>query len=353
MLFEEEKKVYTKPERPVLPASYQLNYHIGFLFNFVSAKSTRFDLEPVLIYQVNTTTEYKRISLQVEKGLAFLHMLDDTFYDNLLEFSDNHLLRWMTLTGNRFIRNHSGSWAHVSARELTNLRKHYIEILQKLWPALASWPHVFSLKAGRFSNTSQIPVKLSLNSPQFKFVVDQKGDLITIRLILLLDGNECDVNLRGGCLLENNQTLYLPSNASELAILDLFKNGPLSFPLTVKKEIIRKYILPWMEQYDVKISSKLNILLSDPQAHPRVRLSELNESNLMIRPEFSYENIEIEYNDERWHVEEDKSTIHVLRRNKEEEKKTGKPTYPKPVPAEKGDPEKPETDAILNKRDSL
>ena len=121
MLFEEEKNVYRKAARPTLPASYELKYEIGFLFNFVSSKSTRFDLEPVLIYQVNGVTEYKRISLQVEKGLAFLHELEDPFYDNLLAFSDNEILRWMTATGNRFIRNHSGSWAHVSARELVNL----------------------------------------------------------------------------------------------------------------------------------------------------------------------------------------------------------------------------------------
>ena len=320
MLFEEEKKVYEKPPRPVLPASYELKYDIGFMFNFVSSKSTRFDLEPVLIYKVNNTTEYKRISLQVEKGLAFLHKLEDSFYADLLEFSDNNLLRWMTFTGNRFIRNHSGSWAHVSARELTNLRKRYVEILHKLWPVLSSWPHLFTLKAGRFSNTNQIPVKLSQNPPQFKFAVDQKGNLITIRLILLLDGKECEVNLRAGCLLENNGMLYLPSRPEELAILDLFKNGPLSFPVSVKKEIIKKYVLPWMEQYDVTISSQLSIVLSDPEAQPRVRLSELNESNLMIRPEFCYENIEIEYSEDRWHLEETKAGIRILRRNKEEEK---------------------------------
>src|SRR5687768_579754 len=136
MLFEEprfEQKVHV---RPVLPAGTDLNYEIGFLFNFVSGKSTRFDLEPVLIYQLNGRPEYKRISLQVEKGLAFLQSIDEQFYNDLLEFSDNKLLDWMTRTGNRFIRNHSGTWAHASARELINLRKHYVEILQKLWPRL-------------------------------------------------------------------------------------------------------------------------------------------------------------------------------------------------------------------------
>lgn len=321
MLFEEEKNVYQKAARPVLPRGYELKFEIGFLFNFVSSKSTRFDLEPVLIYEVNGVTEYKRISLQVEKGLAFLHSLEEKFYDDLLEFSDNQLLKWMTATGNRFIRNHSGSWAHVSAKELTNLRRHYVDLLQKLWPTLTAWPHVFFLKAGRFSNTHQNKLRLSTSPAQFRFHVEQKGDLIVLRLSLILDEKECDLNIWGGFLLEHAGTLYLPQDASALAIIDLFKNGPLSFPLSVKKEVVKKYILPWLEKHPVTISPKLKVELCDPEIQPRVRLSELNESNLMIRPEFAYEGIEIEYSEETHHVEENKSGIRILRRRKEEEKK--------------------------------
>lgn len=321
MLFEEEKNIYEKAARPVLPAGYDLKYDIGFLFNFVSSKSTRFDLEPVLIYEVNGAREYKRISLQVEKGLAFLHKLDEAFYDDLLEFSDNKLLKWMTATGNRFIRNHSGSWAHVSARELVNLRKHYIDIVRKLWPVLTEWPHVFVLNAGRFNNLKQTPVRLSAAAPTFRFSTELKGELIVIKLMLELEGKVCEIKTRGGFMLENEGMLYLPSDANQLSILDTFKNGPLSFPLSVKKEVIRKYIVPWMEKYEVHIHPKLNILLSDPELQPRVRLSELNESNLMIRPEFSYDGIEVDYDDERFHLEETKAGIRMLRRNKEEEKK--------------------------------
>src|SRR3954462_13971395 len=104
MLFDEEKSAPKPAVRPALGADMTLDYEIGFLFNFVSSKSTRFDLEPVLIYKLNGKTEYKRISLQVEKGLAFLQPLSDSFYNDLLGFSDHQLLQWMTRTGNRFIR---------------------------------------------------------------------------------------------------------------------------------------------------------------------------------------------------------------------------------------------------------
>lgn len=321
MLFEEEKKVYKKAPRPELPANHVLKYEIGFLFNFVSSKSTRFDLEPVLIYELNGATEYRRISLQVEKGLAFLHKLEEGFYEDLLEFSDDKLLRWMTATGNRFLRNHSGSWAHLSARELVNLRRHYIDILGKLWPTLSAWPHLFFLKAGRFSNTQQNNIRLSPNPPEIRFIADRKADLIILKLILTLDGEEAPLNIRGGFLLENNNTLYLPPDTETLAIIDLFKNGPLSFPVSVKKEIVKKYLVPWMDKYPVNIGPRLNIVLSEPEMQPRLRLSELNESNLMIRPEFSYAGIEIEYSEETHHVEESQSETRIIRRDKVGEKK--------------------------------
>jgi non-specific serine/threonine protein kinase len=187
---------------------------------------------------VNNTTEYKRISLQVEKGLAFLQPLTDAFYNDLLEFSDNSLLNWMTRTGNRFIRNHSGSWAHVSVRELQNLRKHYIELLHKLWPQLTANGNLFILRVGKFNNVQQTSVTLATSAPEFKFKVDRDGDLIVIDLIVLLDGKVCEPNLRGGILLEKDGVLYLPKDASALSVLDLFKNGPLTFPLSVKKEVV-------------------------------------------------------------------------------------------------------------------
>lgn len=321
MLFEDERIEPRRAERPALPGGFIMEYQIGFLFNFVSSKSTRFDLEPVLIYKLNGVTEYKRVSLSVEKGLALLHSLDEPFYKDLLEFSDNRLLDWMTRTGNRFIRNHSGSWAHVSARELVNLRKHYRDLLEKLWPRLTNWPHLFFLKNGRFSNTQQQPIKLGTAQVNFSFAISLSGELITLKMILTLDGKETELNLWGGFLLEKERTLYLPPDHEALALTDLFKNGPLTFPVSVKREVINKYVVPWLGKYHVTIHPKLKAEIVTPDLQPRVHLSELNESNLMIRPQFAYDNVVLDYSDERYHVIEDKDQTRIIQRNKEEEKK--------------------------------
>lgn len=324
MLFPNKNEKIKEPkraERPLLPPGTVIDYEIGFFFNFVSGKSTRFDLEPLLIYRKNGPTELKRISISAERGLAYLQPLSEPFYKALLEFSDNHLLQWMTRTGNRFIRNHSGSWAHVSARELGNLRKHYINLLQTLWPMLSAWPDVYILKMGRFTNASLTPVKLGREPAQLSFSASSNGKLIILKMSLLLDGKEGDPHLWGGFMLEKNGTLYLPPEPAALALIDLFKNGPLTFPISEKKEVIKRFVTPWMEKYPVTISDSLKVEITSPEPHPMVFLSELNESNLMIRPQFSYDDVVIDYSDERNHIDDTAEKLKIIKRNTAEENK--------------------------------
>ncbi|HEY8933975.1 MAG TPA: DEAD/DEAH box helicase, partial [Cyclobacteriaceae bacterium] len=319
-LFEEEKIEWKQDKRPTLPAGTVVDYEIGFLFNFASGKSTRFDLEPLLVYKKEKLTEFKRISLQAERGLAYLQPLDDSTYKAFLEFSDNQLLLWMTKTGNRFIRNHSGSWAHVSAKELTNLRKHYVDLLSNLWPTLRESPNVYLLRSGRFIESNLKSLKLGKEPAKLSFNVDTDGKLIFVKMIIHLDGNEARLNLWGGFLLENEGTIYLPPGAEALAIIDQFKNGALSYPLSLKKEVL-KLVMPWMERYTVTISEKLKIENVYPEPQPRVFLTELNESNLMIRPQFSYDDVVLDYGDEDTTLDETEGKLKIINRNKPEELK--------------------------------
>ncbi len=322
MLFEKNSIQPNKAVRPALPAGFVIDYEIGFLFNFSSNKSTRFDLEPLLVYNKGKNPEYKRISLQAEKGLAFLQPLEDSFYHDLLQFSDANLIHWMSATGNRFIRNVStGGWAHASTRELINLRKHYIHLLHLLWPTLRASSHVFILTNGRFDNTSLQPLSLGKEIANIQFSADREREKIILKTHLFLNDQESKINLIGGFLLELNSTLYLPPVGEALTILDLFKKGSLQFPLSEKKEVISKYLLPRLDTYKIAFGDKLNTELITPTVQSRVRLSELNESNLMIRAEFIYEEEVIEYDDEARVVVEQNEKIKIIQRNKEEEKK--------------------------------
>lgn len=320
MLFDEGKPEQSLPQRPQLPKGTVIDYDLGFLLNFSSGKSTRFDLEPLLIYKKDKVTEFKRISLQAEKGLAYLQPLSNEAYEIFLEFSDNKLLEWMTRTGNRFIRNHSGSWAHVSTKELINLRKHYIELLDKFWSHLKSSSNLFFLKDGRFIDSNLKTAKLGDTPAQLRFSVDSDGKFITINMTMLLDGKEAMPNVWGGFLLKHDDTFFLPPSPQALPIIDMFKNGMVTYPVSVKKEVAT-FIISLLDKYPVNISKKVNLDIINPDAQPRVFLSELNESNLMIRPQFEYQDVTLDYGTDAYHIDQSEKEIKIIKRNTAEETK--------------------------------
>lgn len=322
MLFELESNTPKEPTRPKLPKGTVIDYEIGFLFNFASSRSISFDLEPILIYKRGNSFEYKRISLQAHITLAYLQPLSEDFYNDFLEFSDNKILKWMTGTGNKFIRNaNTGSWTHSSVRELKNIRKHYVNLLHKIWPKLMEWPHLFILKSGRFNNYGQENIKLGKLPAEIRFAVELEQEAIVLKLILLLDGKVSKVNMGRGVLLAKENTLYLPPDADSLTVFEMFANGDLKFPLSLKMEMVKKYVLPWMEKYKVDISNKLNIVRVGHSVQPRVLLSELNESNLMIRAEYQYDEEVVEYDQEENLVTEQGNLLKIVQRDKEQEKK--------------------------------
>lgn len=324
MLFDSPDLTPKEAPRPKLPKGSVVNYEIGFLFNFASARSTNFDLEPILIFRHDKSiaTEYKRMSLQADIALASLQPLDDELYNDLIQFSDKKILNWMTATGNKYIRNaNTGAWSHVSARELKNLRKHYLALLSKLWPRLTEWPNLFILRGGRFNSTLPPTIKLAKQSPEIRFVVEQEKDAIVLKLQLYLDGQLSKLVLYRNLLVEKEDVLYLPADAEALGLLELFVTGDMKFPLTMKMEVVKKYILPWLQKYKVTISDKLNIELSSLPMQSRVWLSELNESNLMIRGEYIYDEAVTEYNQEEYVVTERDNHIKIIKRDKEGEKK--------------------------------
>ncbi len=324
MLFDEEKNTAKKEPRPSLPKGIVIDYEIGFLFNFASSRSTNFDLEPILVRHgpKGKAEEYKRISLQSNVALAYLKPLDDAFYNDFLDFSDTRILAWMTGSGNKFIRNsNTGSWTHASARELKNLRKHYLNSLHKLWPRLVDWPHLFILKSGRFNNATQHQIKLSKESPEVRLSFEREKDNIIFKLTLLLEGEISKLILYRNLLLEKDNVFYLPPDVASLELFELFAQGDLKFPSSMKTEVVKKYVLPWSRKFKVDISEKLNIELLNRSMQSRVRLNELNESNLMIRAEFMYDDEVVEYDQEESLVIEKDKRITVIQRDKEGEVK--------------------------------
>lgn len=304
------------PARPLLPAGFKIDYQIGFLFNFAAGKSTRFDLEPILIYKLQYGIDIKRISILSERGQAYLQPLSDSFFKKVMEFSDSRMIQWMNSKGIRYTRSQTGGWAHSSARDLVRIRHHYIDLLTDLWLELREIPYLYILKNGRFSPATAEKIVLGEMPADLSFKAEQILDLIKLSLTIKLDGNIANPQLLGNFVLLHNRSLFLPPSAESISILDQFRNGPQSFPISLKLDLVKRYLVPWQEKYPVDISERLKISLVEIDPVPSVHLTELNESNLMLRPQFAYEGVTIDYDNDKSLIQEHHSEIRIINRNK-------------------------------------
>ncbi|MVN21568.1 DEAD/DEAH box helicase [Mucilaginibacter arboris] len=308
-----------------LPASTMLDFEIGFLFNFTSARHIGFELETVFVREKNGKQDLKKLVLHNQSNLPFLQSLSDDIFYQLLEFSDQKLVEWMAQKGNSYLNSYANPWNQISEPDREQLKKHYLELLQNLWPVLCEEPFVYQLNEGRFSNANIQPVKLSKTPVQLFFTVDADERFITIKIDFILEGVDLLANqakvLKSGLILEADNTLYLLQNPEDLLLAQNFAGGLLKFPIADQLEIIRNIILPLQAKYSVMVSNSLNFDVTGPEPQPQLLLSEFEDKFLMLKPRFLYGETLIDYDDNQEHIQQSEGAIKILKRNKPEEKK--------------------------------
>lgn len=311
--------------RPQLPASTMLDFEIGFLFNFTSARHIGFELETVFVREKNGKQDLKKLVLHQQSNLPFLQSLSDAVFNQVLEFSDQKLTDWMAKRGREYLKSYANPWNQISAVEKDELKKHYLELLQNLWPVLCTEPYVYQLNEGRFSNANIRPVKLSETPLQLSFTAAADARFITIKIDFKpvgvdLPSDEIKV-LKSGMVLEAADTLYLLQNPEDLLLAQSFDGGMLKFPVADRLEIIRNVILPLQAKYPVTVSGSLNFEMIGPEPQPQLLLSEFEDKFLMLKPRFLYEETLIEYDDNLEHIQQNEGAVKIIKRNKPEEKK--------------------------------
>ncbi|MEX8547436.1 MAG: SNF2-related protein [Mucilaginibacter sp.] len=311
--------------RPQLPAGTMLDFEIGFLFNFTSARHIGFELETVFVRDKNGKQDLKKLVLHNQSNLPFLQSLSDEIFYQILEFSDQKLVEWMAQKGHSYLNSYSNPWNQISESDREQLKKHYLQLLQNLWPKLCEEPFVYQLNEGRFSNANVKPVKLSKTSVQLFFEATADERFITIKIDFKPEGEDLPAGeakvLRSGLILEAGGTLYLLQNPEDLLLAQNFKGGLLKFPVADKLEVVRNVILPLQAKYPVTISSSLNYETDSLDPQPQLLLSEFEDKFLMLKPRFLYNDILMDYDDGLEHIQQTGGSIKIIQRNKPEEKK--------------------------------
>jgi SNF2 family DNA or RNA helicase/uncharacterized Zn finger protein len=311
------------PVRPVLPGTILIDYEIGFLFNFASQRHIGFELESLQITTKNGKEKITKLKL-IPSNYALLKPLSDELYDTLVGFSDENLIEWFSNNGNSYInRYHQNPWYQLSADGRDKMKKHCAQLLKNSWSLLGEHPHLYLLAEGSFSQSNIVPIRLSPSPIEIAFKVERTEKFITVWLVLRLNGETIKGNVRilSGLLFEMDNTLFLPAQQNYQSLLQQFKLGKLVFPAAEQKSVLVNVIMPLQRNYSVEMHGEFNYEITEPVPQPRVMLSELNEQSLLLRPQFIYNDVLLDYGLETELVAEAEGKLSILKRNKQEEKK--------------------------------
>ncbi len=311
--------------RPQLPAGTMVDFEIGFLFNFSSARHIGFELETVFVREKNGKADLKKLVLHQQSNLPFLQSLSDDFFHQVIEFSDQKLLEWMAEKGSSYLNSYANPWNQISDTDRGQLKKHYLKLLQNIWPVLCNEPFVYQLNEGRFSNANIKPVKLSKTPIGLFFDAAADERFITLKINFKPEGESLPATgakvLKSGLVIEADDTLYLLQNPEDLALVQKFQDGILKFPIADRLDVIRNVILPLQAKYPVTVSNNLDFEITTIEPQPQLLLSEFEDKFLMLKPCFLYGDILIGYDEGLEYIQQNKGSIKIIKRNKPEEKK--------------------------------
>ena len=303
-----------------------IDFEVGFLLNLVSQYfKTGFELEPVKVNEKNNKQQVKKLSLHQKDTLPLLRELPDEIFELMLQLSDDGVKTRLSELGYRNLYNYSSPWGQLDNHGLTALKRHYIGVLQKLWPYLCRHEHVFILKEGSFSNNNITPARLSADVLGFCFIITDDGRYITIRQQVEVNGEPVEpdkIERYCGFLFGINDVLYLPADLTDLDMLWQFGLGYVKIPATGRSEVIRSIIPLLQRKYKVDLPPSLTANVSEMDPVPQVLLKELDGKFLMLQPQYVYQGVTVSYETTPADifVNTDNGGYEVIKRNAEQEK---------------------------------
>ncbi len=311
-------------ERQRMSQNTVANYEVGFLFNFASTKHIGLELDTLTIVEKRNKKEVKKLSIHSPANLPLLHTLSDTVFNQLIAFTDEKLIDWMANNGISSAKGYANPWLRLFIQDKNKLRNHYFHLLQQMWPSLCEEPFIYQLNEGKFSKSAIQQVSLSDIPAKLFFTAEADERLITVKMGFNISGAELpeakQVYLKGGLIIEADQTLYLPQHIEDLALTEKFVQGTLKFPISEIANVISNLIIPLQSKYTVLVGDSMKMDIINPLPLCQLVLSEMDAKFLLLKPRFQYDDIIVDYDDQGEYIQKGENTLRVIRRNKPEEK---------------------------------
>jgi SNF2 family DNA or RNA helicase len=275
-----------------------IDFEVGYLLNINSQRlKLGFELEAIKIYRKADKTDLKKLSFNQAANLPLLKGLSNEVYSLLLQLSDSKLLDYLESRGLGYMKTYGSPWQQMTERGSSELKKHYVECLQKLWPYLAEHPQTFLLKEGKFSSNNCKPAIISPVAVDLSFRVTADQRFITIQLIPLINEDEIEpgFELLHGFLFNSSTTFHILKNIEDLPVLEQFNNGFMKVAASLKYDVIQNMIAPLQERYKVQLPEGFEIKTIPVTPQPQVLLKEFNNQYLMLQSQFLYEDVQVDY----------------------------------------------------------
>ncbi len=294
-----QKEAQLFSERPKLTKDAIIDFRVGFLFNFTSMHfKTGFELETIKVFEKGNSKNYKKLSIHNATNLPLLKELSDELYNLVLSLTDEGVKEYLKKNGHGYVGNYSNPWLNATDTTIKLLHKHYRVQLQKLWTYLCEHADVYELREGNFSNKNVQPAKLSADLISLGFIIEEDERFITIWRLLIKNKeviNTKNVEFRIPGIFIIDEVLHLPENLDDLDILNQFEHGYIKIPIVNKLSVITNIIPALQQKYNVQLPSSLQINTINALPKPQVLLQEYTTQYLMIKPQFMYEAVTVDY----------------------------------------------------------
>jgi superfamily II DNA or RNA helicase len=286
-------------ERPKLTKEAIIDFRIGFLFNFTSMHfKTGFELETIKVFDKGNSRSFKKLSIHNAANLGLLRELPDELYDLILRITDESIKEYLEKSGHGYVGNYPNAWNNVTTLMLGEVNKYYLAQLQKIWPYLCERSDIYELKEGSFGTKNIQPLKLSADPVSLGFSLQEDVRFITVQRQFLKDQKVIEaknIQLHTPGILVIDGVLHLPANLDDLGIFKQFQEGFIKIPVASKLSVITNLIPSLQKKYHVNLSSSLQIKTIEVAPKPQVLLQEYNTQYLMLKPQFVYEDVTVNY----------------------------------------------------------
>ncbi len=286
-------------ERPKLSESSIMDFEVGFLLNLTSQHfQLGFELQLLKVQQKKNTHTCKKLIIHDEKNLAFLSGLPEELYETVVALTEDRVKAYLIEMGHGYLRNNANPWSTMTEKSLEELHRYYVKHMFRIWDHLRNQEHIYVLKEGRFSNQSISRIKLGEGFVNIFFKVVEDERFITISLQKEINNVIVDTpsqKIYYNIFFEADGLFYLPARPEDIEIIKQFKHGFVKIPVADKRRVIKSVIPAIQQNYPVTIPASMNVTTIETDPVPQVLLTEMDNKFLLLRPQFKYDDIEVNY----------------------------------------------------------